>query len=352
MRMARWFVVSALLAALGLAGCSTTPSTGGSSSLAGANKGDAKPSAVASVTGAVGGGFKAATDWMKPKPTVTPAQDPTSLAVKTRKPGADIYVSMARIHESRNQNDQAAKQYEKALSVDAKDEAALLGYARLLDRQNKFDEALKYYSQSVAAHPKSAGSQNDLGLCLARRGQFPQAAQSLKMAVSLDPQRPLYRNNLATVLVEMQREDEALQELLAVHDPAAARYNMGVLLHQAKRPDRAVVHFAEAVRLNPSMRPAQEWLARLNAPQNEAVVARTIPPAAAPERTPVTAQPVSASSEMDNLMPRRDPRRYDDVVAPEPPSSGASSNSPPRVHTPVRLPSPTLGEPENAPLPR
>jgi Tfp pilus assembly protein PilF len=298
------------------------------------------------MTSAVGTGAKKVTSWVTPQPKVVPAKDPIALENSPAKMGPDIFVSLARIHESKGNYAAAAAQYQKALDTDPKDLAALLGYAHLYDRQNKLNEATAYYERAVQLHPKSATAHNDIGLCYARRGMHEQAAQSLRQAIALDATRPLYRNNLATVLVELGRPDEALREFQLVNDPATAHYNVAYLLQQKGQNQLAIRHFAEASRLNPQLTAAQTWLAKLSPQTAQPVV--TTPPAYSPQRQPVrqpiNAQPVSAT--VDRMQPpaRGDgagaDSRYDEPVmrqaAPDVPSRWQSE---PARGGSVRLPS-------------
>lgn len=351
MRIRSWYLLP-LVAMVGLAGCASSPPGGPTGTPTPAM---APASTFERMTSAVGTGAKKVGSWITPEPKVVSAKDPIALDNQPAKAGADIYVSLARVHESKGNFPGAAQQYQKAIETDPKDLAALLGFAHLLDRQNKLVEATTYYEMAVRVHPTSATAHNDIGLCYARRGMNDRAAQSLRQAVTLDPARPLYRNNLATVLVELRRSDEALRELLAVHEPATAHYNLAYLMQLKGQNQEAIRHFAEASRINPQLTAAGTWLAKLSS-QSGPEIAVT-PPAQAPnqpQRPAVNAQPVSATVDVVEPPTRQrsgvDSRRYDEPVvreiAPEPPRSGLSSP----IHSgPVRLPStiaaPTLDAP-------
>jgi tetratricopeptide (TPR) repeat protein len=76
----------------------------------------------------------------------------------------------------------------------------------------------------------------------------------------LSPKNKLYRNNIATVLVEQGRDQEALSHLLAVHEEAAAHYNLGYLFNKKGQQQMAMHEFATALQIDPSMESAQRWL--------------------------------------------------------------------------------------------
>jgi tetratricopeptide (TPR) repeat protein len=197
-------------------------------------------------------------------PPVQEANDPTSLAVKS-KPTPELYLAMARLAEQSGRFEEADQHYRQALKSAPKDLSVLIGYARMKDRQDRLEEAVELYQQAAKAHPDNAVVYNDLGLCLARRKQMPEAVAALERATQLDARQLLYRNNVATVLVELGDVDAAYTHLAAVHPPAVAYYNVGYLLHKKGQNQAAASLFAQALKVDPSLEPARLWLNRLNA---------------------------------------------------------------------------------------
>ena len=179
--------------------------------------------------------------------------DPTSLAYKGTPPGADLYVSAARVYETQHNIEAAESQYQRALKISATDLAALVGYAHLLDRQGRLDEATNYYLKAVEHHPGNASAHNDMGLCYARRGMLDHSIAELSKAVELAPEKPLYRNNIATVFVEKGQPQQALEHLSVGQEPGVAHYNLASLLQKRGQASAAAYHFAEAARHDPSL---------------------------------------------------------------------------------------------------
>jgi tetratricopeptide (TPR) repeat protein len=178
-------------------------------------------------------------------------------------PGADFYVSMAKVQEQMGDNEQAIEHYGRALEIDPDHAGALVGYAHLLDRLGQKVKATEYYVRAVKAHPKDAHIINDLGLCYARQGKFDKSLQCLEKAVSLQPDRDLYRNNIAAVLVEVGRVDEAVVQVAAVYGEPIAHYNVGVLLKEQGKRRAAANQFAKAMEMDPGLTQARDWLDRL-----------------------------------------------------------------------------------------
>jgi Flp pilus assembly protein TadD len=216
-------------------------------------------SAVSRGTGAV----RSAVVSITPQSSKSAAVDPISLAHRSKPPGPELYVSVARIRERAGDIEQAAAQYQKALDLDSGHLDALVGYAHLEDRRGRFDEAIRLYQQAVKQYPDQPVVRNDLGLCYARAGRVEDASVELAQAVALKPEKPLYRNNLARVLTELGRFDEALEHLSEVHPPAVAHYNLGHLLQERGQIELAGHHFRTALQLDPQLSHARGWLAKL-----------------------------------------------------------------------------------------
>ena len=226
-----------------------------------------------SFTDSISSGVNKIGQAVTPKPAVKPSDDPVSLQSKG-KPGIDLYVSVARLYEESGRFEEAEAQYKRALKESPKDLRVLLGYARLKDRMKDPQESLKIYQRAAQAHPQEPSVFNNMAVHYARGGMLRDAAGALDKAVQLRPKEPKYRNNMATLLVELGQPQQALEQLQAVYDDSVAHYNLGYLLNKKGQRQAAAQEFATALRINPSMAPAQQWLERLNT-----TAARNAPPA-------------------------------------------------------------------------
>ena len=303
-----------------------------------------------------------------------PADDPISLQ-SPAKPSAKLYVAVARLYEQADRLDEAEKNYRAALQQKPNDLVVMLDYARLLERMNRVDEAISMYQRAAKAHPREAAVPNNLGLCYARQGRLEEAVASLNRAIALQPKNVLYRNNIATVLVEMGRMQEAYSHLRAVHSEAASYYNLGYLLNKKGRKQDAISHFAAALRADPTLTQAQQWLQRLQSesagvagrpPSAPTVGKETMPPVviAPPSRGPSPQQTgeqlrigsrplVSAPEEEYRGRPAVSAPTTGDL-GPQPPSNQMPrSVQPPQIapdfpsagHPPIAPPSPIAQQP-------
>ena len=191
---------------------------------------------------------------------------PTEVAFDPKSATPELYVGLAQMSHRGGNVAKAREFYQKALAIAPNHLEALLGAARMEDREGRLDVALMLYQRAAAAHPQNASAQNDLALCLARRGDLAGAHRSLEQAIGLEPSKSLYRNNVAKVLVELNQLDAAAAHLAAVHPPAAAQYNMGVLLNERGRAGEAAEYLATALAIDPNMQPARAMLAGMTPP--------------------------------------------------------------------------------------
>ncbi len=221
---------------------------------------------------------------------VTPKKQPpgTPYSAPSGKPGPNVFVAAAQMHETSNNYAEAEANYRKALELDPNHLDALIGFARLEDRHGNFEAATRYYQRAIRKHPKDASVHNDLGLCYHRRGMLSEATKELKRAVDLDGESKLYRNNLAAAYVEQGKNNEALAQLSAVHGKSIGHYNLGFLLMQKQDTRNALYHFQKSAEIDPRNSAAQQWIARLSPPSGpyavpaggQAVVAQQQYPAA------------------------------------------------------------------------
>lgn len=292
--------------------------------------------------------FKGGVDKLFGKKEPPPERLDNSLSLASpAKPSVGVYVAVARLYEQHGKWDLAEQQYLQALRAQPNDMAALLGYAGLKEKTAKPDEAQRLYQKAVEQFPNEPAVHNNLGLFLARQNQHAESARSLSRAVALQPRNLLYRNNLATVLVEMNRIAEAYSHLKAAHGEAGGYYNLGFLLQKKGNTQEAIGYFAAALRADPSMAPAQQWLLKLQDAQSLPQYAEQVRPSPTAERPAASAHGSAASM-------ARSPQHDFNPAYP----TGGGNNAPPALGSwglPVssfdggRPPAAVYGYPSNAP---
>ncbi len=215
-----------------------------------------------SITSGVKSGFSKLGNALNPKSSaskISAPDDEVSLKSKA-KPGPELYVAVAQFYAQSHKFVEAEQQYQLALKTKPDYLPALLGYAQLQEQLEKQDEAIRLYQRAAKLYPREAAVYNNMGLCYARLGRLDQAVGIMAQAVELAPKNPRYRNNIAAMLVDQGRLREAFAHLKEAHGEAAAYYNLGYLLNKRGQTQAAMQHFSQAIRVDPSMTPAQQWL--------------------------------------------------------------------------------------------
>lgn len=206
----------------------------------------------------------------------TPPDDPISLDTKPKQLSPELYVQIAHMHEAKGDFATAIKQYEQALKVAPKNTQVLVELGRAYDRKGDIAKAIETYQQAIKVDPRFALAHNDLGLCYARQNDLARARESLNKAVALAPTSKLYRNNLATVLVSARQYNEAYEQLVAVHPPAIAQYNLGILANRKGDKTEAMSRFQQAASLDSNLAQASKMIDKLNGVAAQAPAAPSI----------------------------------------------------------------------------
>ena len=244
-----------------------------------------KPTTTERVTSALtdNAAVRTARNWVTPSKDDKPTElETSSFSTAPEKPTPALMRSMAQLREGSQDIEGARDFYLQALAANPKNVETLRELGHFEDRQGRLVDAERYYAQAVNLAPKNPAALNDLALCLARQDKFASSVSVLERAIALEPTKSLYRNNIATVLMQLGEQHQAMQHLMAVHSLPAAYYNMGHLLEKADQTEAAAAHYAEALRLDPAMKPAELALVRLApAQQTEEVAQTAMAPAAA-----------------------------------------------------------------------
>lgn len=198
------------------------------------------------------------------EPQAKPQDDPLSLDTKPKQLSSELYVQLAHMHEAKGDFARAIKQYEEALKVSPNNTQVLVELGRAHDRQGDMAKAIATYQQAIKIDARCALAHNDLGLCYARQNDLARARESLSKAVALTPTSKLYRNNLATVLVSSRQYNEAYEQLAAVHTPAIAQYNLGILANRRGDKTEAMNRFQQAASLDPNLAQARNMIDKFN----------------------------------------------------------------------------------------
>jgi protein O-GlcNAc transferase len=215
-------------------------------------------------------------------------------------------VSAARVHLANGQRaldakkfQEAKAEFELAVRADPQLTEGYLGLGLLELQEGNTTAAIRHFRKVIELAPNAFNGHYQLAMAFLREQKFQEGAQELERAVAIDPRHADALYNLGVVLLELGRPEEALSRLrqarekgskrpditfnlvraeLALNRPedarqeaetaakifgadAAWRRAVGQLFLRYKQPGDAVVHLAEAVRLEPRSEEIRRQLA-------------------------------------------------------------------------------------------
>lgn len=182
--------------------------------------------------------------------------------------------------------DAARQRYQKVLTADPKNKAALVGIGRLYAKAGDRDRAIESYQAALRNHPKDHELAHKLAALHARFADWPGCADAAKYALSHDPENRTYQKTYGYALSQNGKWQEALESLVKVMSEAEARYFLGRVLADLERLDDAKVQMDLALQTDPNFEPAREFLATIQS-VNPIGAPVTLPPG-----TPTPGSPV------------------------------------------------------------
>ena len=152
---------------------------------------------------------------------------------------------------------QAVKWFDRALALDAKNEAAYAQKIDALVRLGQVDDAITtFYLAQQATDQPSATCFAAVAEALIEKGEWPRAAWCLREALRIQPQMPRLRARLAFVLSRMGKPQQALQMYLGGlrDDPGNldTLLDYGELLVELGRLSEASEKFRRVLEIEPA----------------------------------------------------------------------------------------------------
>jgi Tfp pilus assembly protein PilF len=176
---------------------------------------------------------------------------------------AKACIATAETLESQGHNREAVLLYEKARRLDA----GAIDYSRrlaaLYDRLDDGPSALREYQAALRISPRDPDLLNDFGYHHMKQGSLTQSEQLYRDALKLQPEHQHVRMNLAVNLAKQGRQAESYELFASVVGPAAAHYNLGVVLAKEGRSSDARHALSQALAMNPQLRQAEVFLSAL-----------------------------------------------------------------------------------------
>jgi anaphase-promoting complex subunit 3 len=151
--------------------------------------------------------------------------------------------------------DKAIACYRDAIRADERHYNAWYGLGAVYYRQEKFDLAEYHFHRACSINPQSSVLICHLGMAQNANGKQYESLDTLQAAFRLDPHNPQAHYQRSLVFQALDRNEEALMELVKVRDAAPREaqiyYSMGRLYKKLGRTEKAMRCFLDALDLDP-----------------------------------------------------------------------------------------------------
>lgn len=121
-------------------------------------------------------------------------------AINTTSKNFVAHSGLARTLKTKGMNDEAIKQYEKALEINPFYTVAHYNFGTLLAGIGRIDEAIEHFSKTLQIDPQYAKAHNNIGTIMMSRGDRANGIEHFKAALKIDPAYKLARLNLGNAL--------------------------------------------------------------------------------------------------------------------------------------------------------
>jgi len=208
--------------------------------------------------------------------TVADTSEPEPQEVPDVKDPTELSLAYARWMEDVGNLVEARKHYTEVADAKPKNLEAALGLARIDQLSGRTQEAEQGFLRAQRLDPDSSQAMHALGQFYASQGRWTQAIEQLNRAMLSAPAEKGYRYDLAVALVHTGDINSAMPHFVRTVGDAEAHYNVGVILKDEGKLERAREHLLLAVTKRPDLIQAQYWLDEVSR-QQEAALA-SLPP--------------------------------------------------------------------------
>jgi len=166
---------------------------------------------------------------------------------------AEACIKTAHQLDSQHHNREAIALYERARGFDPKRKNLSRRLAVLYAQLKDTTKAKLEFSNAIAETPKDASLRSDAGYFYLESGDMENAEKQLVEARKLSPGHSKSTIHMAMLRAKQERLDESYSLFEEAVGPASAHSNLGVILAKSGKQAEAIVHFDEALKLDPSL---------------------------------------------------------------------------------------------------
>lgn len=183
-----------------------------------------------------------------------------------------IYVTLARVHNDKEQYNLALHEIQQALKLEPRDPDALLAEAAVYASMGRQAEAESTYKRAAALRPRYWDGYYELGVFYFRQKRYRDAAGAFERVLEITPDNAMAHATLGGMLQLTGKNAEAEAHLRRSNElqPSYAAYNnLGVLYYRERRWEESAAMTRKALDINAkpwrawtNLRLAYEWLNR------------------------------------------------------------------------------------------
>ncbi len=219
-----------------------------------------------------------------------------------------LRLKFAELMEGTGNTDRAEQQYREIAKARPKNVAAILGIARMDILAGRYTAAEEGLARAERLTKNSSDVAATYGTLYVAQKDWDKAIEAYNKAVQNEPDDHDYRYQLALTLARAGRLEASLPHFSATVGDAAGHYNIALILRENGDLPGAEKHLQMALRKQPNLKEARQWLAEVRREQGlptgtpAPAAANTVMTAAAEEgashHTSVTSAAVAAPAAM------------------------------------------------------
>jgi len=161
---------------------------------------------------------------------------------------------------------EAARKYEKAVTISPDQEDLHYNLAIALAKLGKTEEAKQQYEEALRIFPDYAEAHNNLGNLLLNENKLVEAISRFREAIVHMPENASFHNNLGSAFGRQGKVTEAILEFEEAIKQSPtyveARVNLANAYLATGRVEEAIAQLNEALRLKPDFKPAMQAMQR------------------------------------------------------------------------------------------
>jgi len=173
---------------------------------------------------------------------------------------APVHATLGLIYQGQGKYDDAVKEFQRALELDATSDAAYRGLASSYEALGKNADAESAYRQAIEMRKDYWGGYSALGAFYAKTARYDDAAAQFRRVIELAPENVRGYTNLGAIYVlqgKLPLAEETLQKSLTIEPNYRAYANLATMYFEQGRYSESAAMFEKALQLND--RDARVW---------------------------------------------------------------------------------------------